>query len=68
MFAKSPMLKVTLLLVLALLVFGIALGTSVFADGGGGQPFPPDQSPSPDGDAGGGSFLVTLLTILEFVL
>ena len=68
MFSKSPLFKVALLLVVVLLVISIAFGTPVLADGAGGLPFPPDQSPSPDGDASGNLLVVTVLTILQFVL
>ena len=68
MFSKSPVLKVALLLVVILLVISIAFGTPVLADGGLGQPFPPDQSPPTEGDASGNLLVITVLTILQFVL
>ncbi|KPK76642.1 MAG: hypothetical protein AMJ89_03815 [candidate division Zixibacteria bacterium SM23_73] len=68
MISRFPILKVMLLLVLVLLLMNIALEGSVLANGAAGLPYPPDQSPSPDGDAGGSSLVVTLLTILQFVL
>ncbi len=68
MFSRSPVLRLALFLVAILMVISIALGTPVFADGGGGQPFPPDQSPSEGAEGGLGLLTITLLTILQFVL
>lgn len=68
MFSKSALLKLVAFLLIVSLVVGIPLGTTVFADGGGAQPFPPDQSPSSGGDVGGSLLAVTLLTILQFIL
>jgi hypothetical protein len=68
MSSKSPLFKVALLLVLVMLMMSITSGTAVLADGGGAQPFPPNQSPPSDGDASGNLLIVTLLTILQFVL
>jgi hypothetical protein len=68
MFSKLPISKVTLLLVLVLLVISIGFGATVLADGGGDEPYPPDQSLPAGVSDGGSSFLVTLLTVLQFVL
>ena len=68
MFSKSPVFKLALLLVAILLVTSIAFGTPVLADGAIGLPYPPDQSPPVGGDAGGSFLVVTVLTILQFVL
>jgi hypothetical protein len=68
MLSKSSVLKVALVLVLLLLVMSIALGMPVLADGGGGLPYPPDNSPSSDGDSYGSSLVFTLLIILQFAV
>jgi hypothetical protein len=68
MHSKYPVFKVALLIVVMLLVMSFAFGTPILADGGGGQPFPPDEIPPSDGDGNGCSLLVTVLSILQFVL
>jgi len=68
MFSKFFLVRVMLLLVLVFLIINIALEIPTLANGAGGQPFPPDQSPLPGGGAGTSSFVVTLLTILQLVL
>ena len=67
MLSKFFMLKVMLLLVLVLLVMSVVLGIPVFANGGGGQPYPPTQNP-PQGDPSGNLFVVALLTTLQIIL
>jgi hypothetical protein len=68
MFSKSTLFKVVILLVLIVLSISIAFGTLVFADGGGGQPFPPDKSSSPNGDVGGNLLAIALLTTLQYIV
>ena len=70
MLTKALMVKIAVLLMLTLLFLSVAFGALVLADGGGGtgDPLPPDKSPSPGGDIGGYSLVISLLTTLLFVL
>jgi hypothetical protein len=68
MLSRSPVFKVALFIVIMLLVISFAFGTPILADGGGGQPFPPDEIPPADGNSNGSSLLVAVLSILQFVL
>ena len=68
MLTKALIIKIAVLLVLTLLFLSIAFGALTLADGGGGQPLPPDKSPSPGGSVDGYSLVISLLTTLQFVL
>lgn len=68
MLSNSLVFKVATLLVIMLLVASFAFGAPVLADGGAGQPYPPDQSPPADGNSSGSFLFEALSTILQFVL
>jgi len=71
MLTKALVIRIAVLLMLTLLFLSIAFGALVLADGGGGQPVPPvppDKSPSTGGSVDDYSLVVSLLTVLQFLL
>lgn len=68
MLTKALIIKIAVLLMLTVLFLSIAFGAVVLADGGGGQPLPPDKSPSTGGGVHYYSLVISLLTTLQFVL